>query len=75
MSCQSSMIPIAEAAAHMGTTEMNILMHLKRNLLEGEECDGGWFINADSLVALMNRSGCSKTDVVVKNSCAGCSGC
>jgi hypothetical protein len=68
------MIPIAEAASHMGTTEMNILIHIRRGLLAGEECDGNWFIDADSLAKLMNKSGCDKTDVIVKNSCAGCSG-
>jgi hypothetical protein len=68
------MLPLAEAASHMGTTEMNILMHIKRGLLMGEECADGWFVNANSLTELMNKSGCSKTDVVVKNSCAGCSG-
>jgi hypothetical protein len=74
MSFQGSMIPISEAASHMGTTEMNILVHINRGLLAGEESDEGWFINFDSMVALMNKSGCSKTDVVIKSSCASCSG-
>jgi hypothetical protein len=68
------MIPIAEAAAHLETTEMNVLMHIKRGLIAGEEREGGWYISTASLDELQNNSGGSKTDVVVKNSCAGCSG-
>lgn len=73
MHCQSNMIPVAEAASMMETTEINILIHINRGLLSGEECEDGWFINADSLKKLMNSSG--KSEMVMKSHCGSCSSC
>ncbi len=73
MSCQCSMIPIAEAAAQMETTELNVLMHVKRGLIGGEESDGEWYINTESLIEFQEKNG-KKTTVVAHKKCGGCNG-
>lgn len=49
MSDSSPLIPLAAAAARMETTPLNVLMHIKRGLLAGEEHDGVWYVRDDSL--------------------------
>ncbi|PLX97501.1 MAG: hypothetical protein C0622_12840 [Desulfuromonas sp.] len=46
---------IANAAELMNTTELNVLMHIKRGLLEGEERDGVWYVSKPSLESLLAR--------------------
>lgn len=43
------LIPIEEAARLLGTTPVNVLMNLKRGLLQGEEVDGSWFVSQASI--------------------------
>jgi len=49
--CETGMVPVEEAAAMLKTTPLNILMHLKRMLLEGKEIDGRWYVSEPSLTA------------------------
>jgi hypothetical protein len=70
----------AEAAAQViGTTELNVLMHIKRGLLEGREEDGAWYVTGESLAAFRRKSGGGKAQVVCKTGCAakkgGCGSC
>lgn len=41
--------PLSVAAEQLATTEMKILMLLKKKVLTGEFIDGSWFVTADSL--------------------------
>ncbi len=71
------MMPLSDAAKVMQTTPLNVLMHIKRGLLKGVEEKGQWFVNPESLEALLARTGGSKADNVCssgcdkKNSCGG----
>jgi predicted alpha/beta hydrolase family esterase len=67
------MIPIAEAAELMETTELNVLMHVKRGHITAEEKDGEWYINADSLITFQENNG-KKVKVHKSGSCGGCNG-
>lgn len=69
MKDQAEKLPLAVAAKKMGTTPLNILMHIKRGILQGVEEDGVWTIDNQSLDALMAKTGGGK----VQNVCA--SGC
>lgn len=79
MSQDQEYCTIDEAASQLGTTPLNILMHLKRGLLAGHEADGGWQIETASVRGLLDkRSQGEKPDVVCASGCAkthGCGGC
>lgn len=71
-------LPLAEAATKMRTTPLNVLMHIKRGLLQGVEEDGNWLVETASLAALLARTGGGKADGVCAGGCAkrhGCGGC
>lgn len=77
MAVQTAMIPLEEAARRLQTTPLNILMHIKRGLLQGVEKDDLWEVDEASLAALQEKtdgkaaevcaSGCSK-----KHGCSSC---
>lgn len=69
----TSFLPIAEAAHLLETTEMRVLMMLKKKELEGKQVDEAWYIDRSSLKL------CDKpkaADIVKPGCCGGCgSGC
>lgn len=71
---EPSFVPIAEAARILETTEIRVLMMLKKNGQLGKLVDEAWYVNSLSLrlcarpdVADSIRSGCG-------SGCAGCGG-
>lgn len=67
------LIPIEEAARLLGTTPVNVLMNLKRGLLQGAEVEGSWFVSQASIAA---HAGDTKA-ALAKPHCQreGCGGC
>lgn len=47
----NDLVSIDDAAEMLGTTTVNILMNLKRGLLEGREIEGRWWVARASLAA------------------------
>jgi len=66
----AEMIPVEEAARRLQTTQLNVLMHLKRGLLQGVEEDGAWQIDAQSLVELQAKTGGTKAEGVCSSGCS-----
>lgn len=68
-------LSIADAAIRMKTTPINIMMHIKRGLLVGEEVDGAWYVAADSLASYLNDvdRGHNGSVCKAKSHCGGCS--
>jgi hypothetical protein len=68
-----------QAAETLGTTPLNILMHIKRGLLLGVEGDGGWLVEPASLAALMRKRKAGEVADVCLGGCArhagGCGSC
>jgi hypothetical protein len=61
-------VPIAEAAQLLETTEMRVLMLLKRNELQGKMEDDAWYVDRSSLKL------CEKpkaADIVRPGGCGG----
>ena len=72
----AELVSIGEAAKVLGTTELNVLMHIKRGLLKGTEGpEGGWQVNAASLAALRAQGASTKGQVVCATSHCGKGGC
>ena len=71
--CEAGMsyVPIAEAAQLLETTEMRVLMMLKKNELQGKTEDDLWFVDRSSLNL------CRKPEAadIVKPGCGGGCGC
>ena len=62
-------IPIAQAAAILGSTPLNVLMHVKRGLLAGEEVDGGWLIDPETVAVLRSRRSDGELPSVCHSTC------
>jgi hypothetical protein len=60
-------VPLAEAAQLLETTEMRVLMMLKKNELRGKNVDEAWYVDRASLDL------CSKPKAgdIVKPGCGG----
>ncbi|HEX9777776.1 MAG TPA: hypothetical protein VGA63_06465 [Geopsychrobacteraceae bacterium] len=63
------------AAQRLNTTPLNVLMHIKRGLLKGQEFDGGWFVLADSLERFIAENGGEKSAALCRKGCSGNSSC
>jgi hypothetical protein len=62
----ANMLTVELSAETLGTTSTKILMLLKKGELKGQEIDGKWYVEADSLA-------CCKThgiDMKTANGCA-----
>ncbi|PLX93306.1 MAG: DNA-binding protein [Desulfuromonas sp.] len=73
----AKMLSVDAVAARLGTTKMNVLMHIKRGVLAGEELDGGWFVTAEALEAYEKSFGSEKQQLC-RSACSkagGCSSC
>ena len=63
----TSFVPIAEAAELLETTEMRVLMMLKKNELQGKMEDEAWYVDRASL-QLCDKP---KAAAIVKPGCGG----
>lgn len=67
-------LPLPLAAQRLGTTPLNVLMHIKRQLLTAEERDGQWFVEVASLQALQAAQGTTAKSLC-RSQCAASGGC
>jgi hypothetical protein len=67
---EKNMLSIEDTARMLNTTPLNVLMHVKRHLLEGVEVDGTWMVDARSLETLLAKTGGSKGEAVCASGCA-----
>lgn len=68
-------LPIQDVAQALGTTPLNVLMHIKRGYLEGVEEPGGWTISGESLMVFMARNNGRKRQFVCASTCGKAGGC
>lgn len=67
-------LPLDAAARQLGTTPLNLLMHIKRRLLVAEDRDGQWYVDPVSLAALQfDKGGADKS--LCRSQCAASGGC
>ncbi len=67
-------ITIAEAASRLHTTQLRLLMLLKKGAMKGCEIDGEWFIETDSLSCFERYEAGAGEKKGCPSSCDGCSG-
>jgi hypothetical protein len=68
-------VPIAEAARELETTPLNVLMHIKRGSLVGQESAGSWQVAAASLLLMQDRRGRGDLPAVCQSACSKAGGC
>lgn len=62
-------LPLVSAAEQLGSTPLNVLMHIKRGLLVGREGAAGWLVDADSLDVLLARRQRGAVPAVCRSGC------
>jgi len=68
-------VSIEDVAKALETTELNVLMHIKRKLLAAQEADGVWQVTRESLEHFL-RTGKDRQGVeLCRSSCAKKGGC
>ena len=72
-------LPMTQAAKKLGTTQLNVLMHIKRGLLVGVEREDVWWVDPDSLAVLLRKRTEGTLPAVCSGGCAqkagGCGSC
>lgn len=69
-------LTVAEVAVALKTTSLNVMLHIKRGLIAGEEHDGSWYVFADSLADYQRQVAGQAKAQLCKSSCShGCSTC
>ncbi len=68
-------LSIIQVAELLHTTPLNVLMHIKRGLLQGIEEDGDWQVERASLEALQAKTGGGRATEVCANGCSRKPGC
>jgi hypothetical protein len=69
-------LAIAAVAAVLKTTNLNVMMHIKRGLLKAEEIEGRWYVAADSLAEYQSQTAGLASAQLCRSSCShGCSTC
>lgn len=66
---ERKLIPLEEAARALNTTPLNVLMRVKRGLLQGSEVEGVWMVDGQSLAALLQATGGSQATAVCASGC------
>lgn len=69
------LVAMDDAARQLNTTPLNVLMHIKRGLLKGQECDSQWFVLSDSLERYMIENGSRGSQVCQHKKCSCASSC
>ena len=67
-------LPLQAAAQRLGTTALNVLMHIKRQLLRAEERDGQWYVEVASLESLQADQGATAKSLC-RSQCSASGGC
>lgn len=69
-------ISLEAAAGRLQSTPLNVLMHIKRGLLQGVEIDGNWWVEVATLERFLAGHEESSMAQVCQSSCAhNCPSC
>ncbi len=71
----TELVPVAEAAEAMETTQLNVMMHLKRRLLDGCEVDDAWFVKRQSLESYLTQHNSGERPMVCADKKCPSTGC
>ena len=67
-------LSLEQAAEILGSTPLNVLLHIKRGLLVGEVPEGVWMVDPDSLAELLRKRKEGAVPMVCQSGCGKPSG-
>jgi len=71
----SGLLSLTKTAQLLKTTQVNILMHVRKGLLKQVEKDGIWYITIASLEGFVSENGVRKSDRVCASGCSRHASC
>lgn len=66
---------VAEVAKGLGSTHVNVLLLIKRGLLEAREVDGEWFIDKDDFANFLESEAGRAGRAPCRSACSKAGGC
>ena len=75
MEQQSKLLSLSKTAQLLKTTQVNVLMHIRKGLLDQVEEDGLWYVTIDSFESFVSQNGIRKSDSVCASGCGRHAGC
>ena len=69
MKVNGGLLPLSKAAQLLKTTEINVLMHVRKGLLEQVEKDGIWAITIKSFEEFVSKNGIKTSAGIYTSSC------
>ncbi len=66
---------VAEVAEALGTTPVNVLLFIKRGLLQGVETEGGWVVGLESYAAFRASEAGRVGRATCRSACSKAGGC
>ena len=75
MKCQDDLVTLGEAVQLLETTRLNLMMQIKRGLLKGQEIDGVWFVERESLQKALQDGKVDQSTVLAAHPCAKAGQC
>lgn len=75
MKDEAGFLTLSKTAQLLKTTQVNVLMHVRKGLLEQVEKDGLWYITISSFEAFVSQNGIKKSAAVCASGCARAASC
>ena len=72
---ESTGMTVAEVAEALGTTPVNVLLFIKRGLLEGLESEDGWVVAPESFAAFRASEAGKIGRATCRSACSRAGGC
>ena len=71
----NNMLALNEVARKMATTELHVLMHIKKGLIQAQEIEGKWYVEPESLKQFEQNAAPDRSSIIqCRKHCGGCSG-
>ena len=72
---ENGLLTLSKKAQLLKTTQVNVLMHIRKGLLDQVEEDGLWYVTIDSFESFVSQNGIRKSDNVCASGCGRHAGC
>ncbi len=72
---ENGLLTLSKTAQLLKTTQVNVLMHVRKGLLDQVEKDGLWYVTIDSFETFVSQNGIRKSDSVCASGCGKHASC
>ena len=75
MTQENALLSLSKTAQLLKTTQVNVLMHVRKGLLDQVEKDGRWYVTINSFEQFVSENGIRKSDSVCAAGCGRHASC